>query len=60
MSMNPKLLTRLVAVTVLGAAAISASAQNIAVVNGKPVSTARAQALKAQVEQAAQPITPEI
>ncbi len=60
MSMNPKLLTRLVAVTVLGAAAISASAQNIAVVNGKPVSTARAQALKAQVEQAGQPITPEI
>lgn len=60
MSMNPKLLTRLVAVTVLGAAAISASAQNIAVVNGKPVSTARAKALKEQVEQAGQPITPEI
>lgn len=60
MSMNQKLLTRLVATAVLGAAAFSASAQNIAIVNGKAVPMARAAALKQQIEQSGQPVTPEM
>ena len=60
MSMNQKLLTRLLAAAVMGAAAFSASAQNLAIVNGKPIPLARANALKQQVEQSGQPVTPEL
>lgn len=60
MSMNQKLLTRLMAATVLGAAALSASAQNVAIVNGKPVPVARVNALKQQIEQSGQTVTPEM
>lgn len=60
MSLNQKLLTRLLAVTVLGTAALSASAQNVAIVNGKPVPVARVNALKQQIEQSGQPVTPEM
>jgi peptidyl-prolyl cis-trans isomerase C len=60
MSLNQKLLTRLLAVTVLGTAALSASAQNVAIVNGKPVPVARVNALKQQVEQSGQSVTPEM
>ncbi|PPE70604.1 peptidylprolyl isomerase [Caldimonas thermodepolymerans] len=41
-------------------APLSASAQNIAVVNGKPVPKERAEVLKAQLARQGQPITPEI
>lgn len=60
MSMNQKQLARLVAAAVLGAAALSASAQNVAIVNGKAVPTARVNALKAQIEASGQPVTPEM
>jgi peptidyl-prolyl cis-trans isomerase C len=40
--------------------AAPAIAQNIAVVNGKPVPSSRAQALKQQVEASGRPVTPEV
>jgi len=40
--------------------AAPAFAQNIAVVNGKPVPTSRAEALKQQVEASGRPVTPEV
>jgi peptidyl-prolyl cis-trans isomerase C len=40
--------------------AAPAFAQNIAVVNGKPVPSSRAQALKQQVEASGRPVTPEV
>ena len=45
---------------VLSTAALSASAQNIAVVNGKAVPKARAEVLKQQIEQSGRPVTPEM
>ncbi|MEG0448077.1 MAG: peptidylprolyl isomerase, partial [Comamonas sp.] len=58
--MNQKKLARIVAAAVLGAAALSASAQNVAIVNGKAVPVARVSALKAQIEASGQPVTPEM
>lgn len=49
--MNKKLLPSLVAAAVLGTAALTASAQNLAIVNGKPVPLERVQALKQQIEE---------
>jgi peptidyl-prolyl cis-trans isomerase C len=60
MSMNQKQLTRLVGAAVLGFAALSASAQNVAIVNGKAVPMARVNALKAQIEASGQPVPPEM
>lgn len=60
MSMNQKQLTRLVGAAVLGFAALSASAQNVAIVNGKAVPVARVNALKAQIEASGQPVPPEM
>jgi peptidyl-prolyl cis-trans isomerase C len=39
---------------------LSAMAQNLAVVNGKPVPSSRVEALKQQVERSGRPVTPEI
>ena len=60
MSMKQKQLARIVAAAVLGAAALSASAQNVAIVNGKAVPMARVNALKAQIEASGQPVAPEM
>jgi peptidyl-prolyl cis-trans isomerase C len=57
--MQKKLLSGLVAAAVLGIA-LPVAAQNLAIVNGKPVPKARAEALKQQVERSGRPITPEI
>jgi peptidyl-prolyl cis-trans isomerase C len=42
------------------ALALPAAAQNIAIVNGKPVPSARADALKAQIAKSGRPITPDV
>jgi len=42
------------------ALALPAAAQNIAIVNGKPVPTARVDALKAQIAKAGRPVTPDM
>lgn len=41
-------------------APLGASAQNIAIVNGKPVPTERAEALKSQIARQGQPVTPDL
>ncbi|GAB2737185.1 peptidylprolyl isomerase [Melaminivora jejuensis] len=58
--MKQKLLSGLVAAALLGALAVPAVAQNLAVVNGKAVPKERAEMLKQQVERSGRPITPEI
>ena len=58
--MNQKQMARMVGAAVLGFAALSASAQNVAIVNGKAVPLARVNALKAQIEASGQPIAPEM
>lgn len=58
--MKKKLLSGLVAAAVLGSMALPVAAQNLAVVNGKPVPKERAEVLKQQVERSGRPITPEI
>ncbi|SDM41808.1 peptidyl-prolyl cis-trans isomerase C [Oryzisolibacter propanilivorax] len=58
--MKQKLLSGLVAAAMLGALALPAVAQNIAVVNGKPVPKERADALKQQLERSGRPVTPEV
>ncbi|MCE1251018.1 MAG: peptidylprolyl isomerase [Comamonadaceae bacterium] len=58
--MKQKLLSGLVAAAVLGAVALPAAAQNLAIVNGKPVPSARADVLRQQVERSGRPITPEV
>ena len=60
MSMNQKQLARVIAAAVLGVSALSASAQNLAIVNGKAVPMARVAALKTQIEASGQPIPPEM
>ena len=58
--MKKQLLSSLVAAAVLGTMALPASAQNLAIVNGKAVPKERAEVLKQQVERSGRPITPEI
>ncbi|POO72293.1 peptidylprolyl isomerase, partial [Bacillus subtilis] len=58
--MKKQLLTSLVTAAVLSTAALSAAAQNLAVVNGKAVPKARAEVLKQQIEQSGRPVTPEM
>ena len=48
------------ALSLVAALSFSALAQNLAVVNGKPVPTSRVEALKQQVERSGRPVTPEI
>ena len=52
-------LTKL-ALSLVAALSFSAMAQNLAVVNGKPVPSSRVEALKQQVERSGRPVTPEI
>ncbi len=47
-------------VSLLAALSLSAWAQNLAIVNGKPVPSSRVEALKQQVERSGRPVTPEI
>ena len=47
-------------VGLLAALSLSAWAQNLAIVNGKPVPSSRVEALKQQVERSGRPVTPEI
>ena len=47
-------------VSLLAALSVSAWAQNLAIVNGKPVPSSRVEALKQQVERSGRPVTPEI
>jgi peptidyl-prolyl cis-trans isomerase C len=58
--MKKQLLSGLVAATLLGAAALPASAQNLAIVNGKPVPAERFDTVKQQVERTGRQITPDI
>jgi peptidyl-prolyl cis-trans isomerase C len=50
----------LLSVALLAAMSLPVLAQNIAVVNGKPVPTSRVEALKQQVERSGRPVTPEM
>ncbi|MBC7438259.1 MAG: peptidylprolyl isomerase [Bdellovibrionales bacterium] len=58
--MKKHLLSAVAAAAVLGALAVPAFAQNVAIVNGKAVPTTRVDALAQQVARAGRPITPEI
>ena len=58
--MKKQLLPSLVAAAVLGTAALSASAQNLAIVNGKPVPLERVTALKQQIERSGRQVPPEM
>jgi len=58
--MKKQLLSSLVAAALLGTMAFSASAQNLAIVNGKPVPKQRAEALKQQLERSGRPVPAEM
>lgn len=58
--MKKQLLPSLVAVAVLGTAALSASAQNLAIVNGKAVPLERVTVLKQQIERSGRQVPPEM
>ena len=58
--MKKQLLVTLVSAALLGSLAPLAIAQNLAIVNGKAVPKARADALAAQVARAGRPVTPEM
>lgn len=58
--MKKQLLSSLMAAAVLGTLALPASAQNLAVVNGKPVPAERLNSIKQQVERSGRKVTPEI
>ncbi|MDF1482291.1 foldase protein PrsA [Extensimonas sp. H3M7-6] len=58
--MKKNLLSGLVAAVVLSTAALPVTAQNIAIVNGKPVPKERVEVFKQQFERAGRPITPEL
>lgn len=58
--MKLKLLSALVAAAMLGTVALPAVAQNVAIVNGKPVPTSRLDALAQQIARSGRPVTPEM
>ncbi len=58
--MKKHLLSAAAAAVMMGAIALPAAAQNIAIVNGKPVPSARVTALAQQVAKGGQPVTPEL
>ena len=58
--MKKQMIWTAVAAAAFTCLSISASAQNIAIVNGKAVPTSRAEALKQQVARSGRPITPEV
>ncbi|MCZ2105575.1 MAG: peptidylprolyl isomerase [Comamonadaceae bacterium] len=55
-----KILTGLSAAAVLGALALPVAAQNLAIVNGKPVPKERVELLQHQLERSGRPMTPEL
>jgi peptidyl-prolyl cis-trans isomerase C len=58
--MKKQMIWTAVAAAVLASVSLSASAQNIAIVNGKAVPTSRVEALAQQVARSGRPITPEV
>lgn len=58
--MKKQLLSGLVAAALLGTVALSASAQNLAIVNGKPVPLARVATLKQQIERSGRQVPAEM
>lgn len=58
--MKKQLLSSLVAAALLGTMAFSATAQNLAIVNGKPVPKARADVMKQQLERSGRPVSAEM
>ena len=58
--MKKQLVLSMVAAAVLASWSIQASAQNIAIVNGKAVPKARMEALAEQVARSGRPITPDV
>jgi peptidyl-prolyl cis-trans isomerase C len=58
-TMKKHVLSALAAAALLGALAAPAGAQNIAIVNGKPVPKARVDALTQQMARSGRPVTPE-
>ncbi len=58
--MKLKLISALATIVVLGTAAPLASAQNVAIVNGKAVPTSRMDALAQQISRTGRPVTPEM
>jgi len=59
-SMKKQMIWNTVAAAVLATLSMGASAQNIAIVNGKAVPTARVEALAQQVARSGRPITPDV
>ena len=58
--MKKKLLSGLIAAALLGSVALPVLAQNVAIVNGKPIPKERVEVLKQQVERSGRQITPEM
>ena len=58
--MKKQLLSGLAAAAVLGALSLPVNAQNLAIVNGKPVPKERVETLRQQVERAGRQVTPEM
>ena len=58
--MKKQLLKTVAATLVLGAASVGALAQNIAIVNGKPVPKSRVDALAQQLAASGRPVTPDL
>jgi peptidyl-prolyl cis-trans isomerase C len=58
--MKKQLLSGLVAAALLGTVALPALAQNIAIVNGKPIHKERIEVLRQQIERSGRPMTPEL
>jgi peptidyl-prolyl cis-trans isomerase C len=58
--MKKQMIWTAVAAAVLATLSVSATAQNIAIVNGKAVPTARVEALAQQVARSGRPITPDV
>lgn len=58
--MKKQLLSGLVAAALLGSVALPVLAQNLAIVNGKPIPKERVEVLKQQIERSGRQITPEM
>ncbi|MCA0212771.1 MAG: peptidylprolyl isomerase [Proteobacteria bacterium] len=58
--MKNRYLTAVAAAALIGAFALPAAAQNLAIVNGKPVPKSRADALAQQIAKSGRPVTPEM
>lgn len=58
--MKKQIFSAIAAATLLSALAVPAAAQNVAIVNGKPVPMARVDALAQQLARAGRPVTPEM